>query len=106
MTIKKIWKDFGKSVKESASSAWKQIRNVAKATFGLFKTTIIDSIVGILTWAWKLNKGIFTWLWSLVSGVVVIAWDLIKFVFSTLIVSIKLTVGVFLSALINFIRKW
>lgn len=106
MTIKKIWKDFGKSVKESASSAWKQIKNVAKTTFGLFKTTIIDSIVGILTWAWKLNKGIFTWSWSLVSGIVVIAWDLIKFVFSTLIVSIKLTVGILLSALINFIRKW
>ena len=106
MTIKEIWKDFGKSVKESASSAWKQIRNVAKTTFGLFKTTIIDSIVGILTWAWALVKGIFTWLWSLVSGVVVIAWDLVKFVFATLVVAIKSTVGILLQALINFIKKW
>ena len=106
MTFKEIWKDFGKSVKESASSAWKQIKNVAKTTFGLFKTTVIDAVVGFFAWAWALIKGICIWLWSLVSGVVVIVWDLIKVVFATLVVAIKSTFGLLIQAIVNFIKKW
>lgn len=95
MAIKEIWKQFLDTTKEAGISAWEQVRKVAKSTFELFKTTLINAITGI-----------FTWLWELISGVVVILWDLLKIVCSALMAAIKSTFGIVGQMIIDWIKKW
>lgn len=78
---KTIWKEFLETSKAAAIDAYEALRKVAKETFKLFKTVLIDTVAGL-----------FKYIYALASGVAEVIYNLLKVVGAALASALKATI--------------
>ena len=95
MTIKEIFAEFWKDVKEEADKMWAGIRTICKASWTIVK----DAFIGLFA-------GIYTWLKDTITGVGTALLAFIQFFFKALGGMIFNLLNLGFEKIINWIKKW
>lgn len=92
--MSEVWSKFIASCKACFGTAWTELKNVAKASWDVFKVAAIDFV-----------KAVFVWVETLIEAVFKIAFEIIKVVGYDLLIAIKDTLAIVLNAIIAWIEK-